>query len=126
MRTVRHPVTMFIVTVLAVIGIGVSLVNGLPNLQLVRAYGSQPLRFEAAFPAGLAGKLQGSLPVPGLALFAGGPYASGTTFAIMGVDRSALPASGSTINGGSYFYTTYFPIQPGPTTTHFAGALRNQ
>ena len=110
--------------VFAVVAIGVSLMNGLPNLQPVRTYGSQPLRFEAAFPAGLAGKLQGSLPVPGLALFAAGPYVGGTTFAIMGVERSALSASGTNNNGGAYFYTTYFPIQPGPTTTHFAGGFK--
>jgi hypothetical protein len=112
------------VVVLAVIAIGVSLVTGLPNLQPVRTYGSEPLRFEVAFPAGLVGKLQGSLPVPGLALFAAGPYTSGTTFAIMGVDRSALRASGTNHNGGAYFYTTYFPIQPGPTSTYFAGGFK--
>jgi hypothetical protein len=110
--------------VFAVVAVGVSLMNGLPNLQSVRTYGPQPLRFETVFPAGLAGKLQGSLPVPGLELFAAGPYAGGTKFAIMGVERSVLSASGTNNNGGAYFYTTYFPIQPGPTTRHFAGGFK--
>jgi energy-converting hydrogenase Eha subunit A len=117
---------MLTTVVLVVIAVGVSLVNGLPNLQPARTYGSQSLRFEAAFPTGVAGRLEGSLPVPGLALYAAGPYASGTTLAIMGVDPSALSGRGTNNNGGAYFYTTYFPIQPGPTITHLARGLQDR
>jgi hypothetical protein len=47
MRTVRHPITMFVVTVLAVIGIGVGVVAATTNQKV---YGPPWGRFRVAFP----------------------------------------------------------------------------
>ena len=112
------------VVVLAVIGIGVSLVNGLSSLPPLRTYGSPPLRFEAAFPTSLVSKIVASLPVPGLALYATWSFAHGTAFSVEGIDSSALP-SGSTSNGdGGYIYSTHLPVEKGPTTTSFAEGFK--
>jgi len=47
MRTVRHPITMFVVAVLAVVGIGVGLVAATTHQKV---YGPPSGRFTAAFP----------------------------------------------------------------------------
>ena len=67
-RTVRHPIAMFVVVVLAVIGVGVGLVSGLPVIAPLRAYGTAPLRFQAAFPTGLVGTVRVISSTPGIVM----------------------------------------------------------
>ena len=56
MHKLRHPITVFIVMVLAVIGIGIGLVGGLAYPQAPsRAYGRPPFSFSAAFPTTVFG-----------------------------------------------------------------------
>jgi hypothetical protein len=123
-RTYRSTVKAFAyltVVVLTIIAVGVSLVNGLPNLPPLRTYGSAPLRFEAAFPTSL-GKVQASLPVPGLVLYAAG-IDTRSAFIVEGIEPSRLSAIGTRNNGGGYT-SMYLPIEKGPTTTSFAGGFK--
>jgi hypothetical protein len=112
------------VVVLAVVAVGVSLVNGLPNLPPLRSYGAPPLRFEAAFPTSVVGKVEASLPVPGLALYAAWSSARGTAFSVEGIDSSALPGSSTSNNGGGYIYSTYLPVEKGRTAISFAEGFK--
>jgi hypothetical protein len=48
---------MLTAAVLAVIGIGVAFVSGLPNAPVLRTYGSGPLQFQAAFPSAVGGPI---------------------------------------------------------------------
>jgi hypothetical protein len=58
-RTLKHPITMFVVTVLIAIGIGVGFVGGLTYPQVPpRTYGHPPYAFSATFPSvALGGRL---------------------------------------------------------------------
>ena len=109
------------VVVLAVIGVGVSLVNGLPELPPLRTYGSSPLRFEAAFPTSL-GRVRASLPLPGLALYAAGKISRGSAFFVYVIDPHV--STGNSNNGGGYLFTTLDPIESGPTTTVVVGGFK--
>jgi hypothetical protein len=90
MRTVRHPITMFVVVVLAVVGIGVGLVSGLPAIAPLRTYGASPLRFQAAFPTGLVGPVRVSSSTAGTVMYAAGTTESRLMFAVSGIDLSVL------------------------------------
>jgi hypothetical protein len=96
-RPVGHPISMFVVTVLAVIGIGVGVVGGLPAIAPLRTYGTSPLRFQAAFPSGLVGTVRVSSSTPGLAYYAAGTTESRFMFAVSGIDFTLLGN-----NGGGY------------------------
>ena len=56
MRKLRHPIAVFVMTVLAVVGIGVGLVGGLTYPQVPsHTYGHTPFSFSAAFPTAVFG-----------------------------------------------------------------------
>ncbi len=95
MRNLRHPITMFVVGILAVIGVGVALVSGLPNAPAQRTYGSAPLRFEAAFPGAVG---QPVVRVPDYGLVFTLACSNTDLISIDGVDMSAVSS-----NGGGYF-----------------------
>jgi len=76
------------VTVLAVIAIGVALVNGLPNPSpVLRTYGSPPLRFEAAFP-NQGVPLRTLTPWQGFRVV--GTCTRSASFVVTGVDLAAI------------------------------------
>ncbi|MFZ2057018.1 MAG: hypothetical protein WAV54_06390 [Acidimicrobiales bacterium] len=104
MRKLKHPIAMFVIAVLVVMGVGVALMSGLPSQPpVLRTYGSPPLRFEAAFPSAV-GRPVVREPDSGFLFTLA--CSKSEVVSVNGVDMSAVGS-----NGGQFFsYTSFCPL----------------